>query len=126
MSSTVQKTVQKKATTPSRAAARVHSIPAWLTGKEFKGEFEVGAARHNLVYTPSRGELAGEKLVLVGLLAVSGPGGRSHKHQNFRITLLANQGGIGPAPSRHHHHDLHGVAGVPQDATANHAGEHQS
>ncbi|MEK6321059.1 MAG: hypothetical protein AABN33_05190 [Acidobacteriota bacterium] len=88
---------------PSRAP-RVHSVPAMLRGRHFKGSFEVGGSSYELTYAPARASLAGRRLHLQGRLTVKDSRGQTRTRDRVRGTLVGTQGGIGTAPPRRQEH----------------------
>ena len=95
---------QASAKTGTKAAAKVHSIPAMLRGRTFSGRFEVGGASYICTYSPETAAVAAGKLQLTGHLSVTDgrPNARvtPHSARSIQATLLATQGGIGTAPPR--------------------------
>lgn len=79
----------------------LHSIAAMQRARKFEGSFEVANIKYSFSYLPKRAALNANKLQLVGIFSVSGPGDRSSRTINdVKATLLAIQGGIGTAPQR--------------------------
>ena len=79
---------------------RLYSIPAWLDGRVFSGNFSLGSVDYKLVYAPSRAEAINNKLQLTGRLRVTGGRGRDRTLDSVRATLASTQGGIGTTPAR--------------------------
>jgi hypothetical protein len=79
---------------------KIHSVPALLVERRFRGSFDVSGARYKLDYMPQRAEAVGGKLQLVGRLTLSGPQGQSRSREAVRATLEGTQGGVGAAPIR--------------------------
>jgi hypothetical protein len=79
---------------------RVHSIPAVLRGKQFKGSFEVGGSRYEFSYAPAKASTVGRRLQLQGRATVKDARGQARTRDQVRAMLIATQGGIGTAPTR--------------------------
>lgn len=88
---------------PSRAP-RLHSVPAMLRGRLFKGSFEVDGLSYELTYTPGLASVAGRRLQLQGRLAVKDSRGQTRTRERVRATVVGTQGGIGNAPPRRQEH----------------------
>lgn len=84
---------------PSQAT-RVHSIPAVLRGKQFKGSFEVGGSSYQFIYAPAKASIANSRLQLLGPATLKDARGQTRTRDQVRATLIATQGGIGAAPTR--------------------------
>jgi len=83
-----------------RGGLKIHSVPALLVERRFRGSFDVQGARYQLDYAPRHAEVVGGKLQLVGRLTLSGPQGQSRSREAVRATLEGTQGGVGAAPIR--------------------------
>ena len=79
---------------------RVHSIPAVLRGKQFKGSFEVVGSRYEFSYAPAKASTVGRSLQLQGRATVKDARGQARTQDHVRATLIATQAGIGTAPTR--------------------------
>ncbi|MEK6405787.1 MAG: hypothetical protein AABN34_02360 [Acidobacteriota bacterium] len=88
---------------PSRTP-RLHSVPARLRGRQFKGSFEVGGSSYELTYAPARASVAGRRLQLQGRLTVKDSRGQTRTGERVRATVVGTQGGIGTAPPRRQEH----------------------
>lgn len=84
---------------PSRAS-RVHSVPARLRGRHFKGSFEVGNSSYELTFAPSSASVVGRRLQLQGRLTIRDSRGQARTRERVRGTVVGTQGGIGTAPPR--------------------------
>jgi hypothetical protein len=84
----------------SAGAARLHSVAALLKERAFEGSFEAGGKVFAFTYSPSKAELAGRRLVLLGRLAIKNARGEVRVRDRVRALLAAVQGGIGAAPPR--------------------------
>ena len=84
---------------PSRGT-RVHSVPAMLQGRQFRGSFEIGGSSYELVYAPASASVVGRRLQLQGRLTVKDSRGEIRTRERVRATLVGTQGGIGTAPPR--------------------------
>lgn len=83
-----------------RRALKLHTVHALLKERRFEGGFELRGAKHGLVYSPSRAEVAGGKLRLRGKLAVTDARGRTRSVDDVSAVLASTQGGIGGGPPR--------------------------
>ncbi len=84
---------------PARGA-RLHSIPAVLRGRHFKGSFEAGGSSYEVVYAPTLASVVGRRLHLQGRLTVKDARGQTLSRNQVRSRVVGIQGGIGAAPSR--------------------------
>ena len=88
---------------PSRGP-RLHSVPAILRGRQFKGGFEVGGSSYELTYAPASASVVGRRLQLQGRLTVKDSRGQTRTRERARATMVGTQGGIGTAPPRRQEH----------------------
>jgi hypothetical protein len=79
---------------------RLHSMPAVLRGKYFKGSFEVGGATYEFTYAPAKASVVGRRLQLQGRLTVNDARGQTRARDQVRATIVGAQGGIGVGPRR--------------------------
>jgi hypothetical protein len=82
---------------PKRAVT-VHSIAALSEGRDFVGRFDVSGQHYEFTYSPVKAEIAGNKLVLVGKMTITGADGKPHSRPGIRAVLASTQGGIGSPP----------------------------
>lgn len=83
---------------------RLHSAPAMLRGRQFKGGFETGGSSYELTYAPSSASVVGRRLQLQGRLTVKDSLGQTRTRERVRATMVGTQGGIGAAPPRRQEH----------------------
>lgn len=88
---------------PSRGP-RLHSVPAMLRGRYFRGNFEVGGSSYELTYAPASASVVGRRLQLQGRLTVKDSRGQTRTRERVRATVVGTQGGIGTAPPRRQEH----------------------
>jgi hypothetical protein len=79
---------------------RLHSIGGVLRERNFAGQFDLSGSSYKFIYAPSKAELSGKKLHLIGRLEITGPRGQTRATDNVRMRLVSAQGGIGAAPIR--------------------------
>lgn len=77
---------------------RLYSVHTLLRQREFTGTFEVGPSHYTLSYSPSSAEIAENRLVLRGKLAITGPDKTERSRDGVRATLASSQSGLGAAP----------------------------
>jgi hypothetical protein len=93
----------RRASDANRAAKgmpKIHSVHALLKGRQFAGSFDVFDSNYELVYEPSRAEVAGGKLEMRGRLTVIDSKGRARASEQVLATLEGTQGGLGASPVR--------------------------
>ena len=83
---------------------RLHSVPAMLRGRQFKGGFEVGGSSYELTYAPASVSVVGRRLQLLGRLTVKDSRGQTRMRERVRAKVVGIQGGIGAAPPRRQEH----------------------
>lgn len=88
---------------PSRGS-RLHSLPAILRGRQFKGGFEIGGLSYELAYAPARASVVGRRLQLQGRLTIKDSRGQTRSRERVRAMVVGTQGGIGTAPPRRQEH----------------------
>src|SRR2546422_6504791 len=88
---------------PSRGP-RLHSVPAMLRGRQFKGAFDIGGSSYDLTYAPSSASIVGRRLKLQGRLTVKDARGQTRTRERVRATVVGTQGGIGTSPPRRQEH----------------------
>jgi hypothetical protein len=81
-------------------AARLHSIAALLTERQFTGSFDVAGSTYKFIYAPGRAEIADGRLHMLGRFAVTGPRGNTRTLEEVRARLASTQGGLGTSPAR--------------------------
>src|SRR5215216_4681873 len=82
------------------AGRRLHSIGGVLKKRDFAGSFSVAGASYKFTFIPSRAELSGAQLQLLGRLEITDPRGATRTRDNVIARLVSAQGGIGAAPIR--------------------------
>jgi hypothetical protein len=119
-----QKGSKKQRGTTGRAGRatgrRLHSIGAVLKQRDFAGSFSVAESSYKFVFIPSRAELSGAQLQLLGRLEITGPRGATRTRDNVIARLVSAQGGIGVAPIRRQV-----LVGGVSESTASSSGQQQ-
>lgn len=100
--------------TSGATTRKLHSVHSLLIGREFKGEIEVGKARHTFTYSPISASVANGKLELTGHFTVKAAG-QVRKTENVKATLLATQGGLTTAPQAPRGIELTLLGKIPTD-----------
>src|SRR5438128_5318266 len=83
------------------SARKLYSVPVWMQGRVFVGEFELGSKNYQLTFAPSRAEIADKSLRLRGRLIVNNGKAGLPEVKDARATLAGIQGGIGSGPARY-------------------------
>ncbi len=78
--------------------ARLYSIHALPSGRDFSGVIESGRAKYQFTFSPQTAAIVDRKLVLAGSVTVMAPKGGKRSIDKVQATLLATQGSAGPPP----------------------------
>jgi hypothetical protein len=78
--------------------ARLYSIHALPSGRDFSGVIESGRAKYQFIFSPQTAAIVDRKLVLAGSVTVKAPKGGKRSIDKVQATLLATQGSAGPPP----------------------------
>jgi len=84
--------------TKSQKIARLYSIHALPSGREFSGVIEAGRAKYQFNFSPRAATVVDRKLVLTGSVTVKAPKGGKRTIDKVEAKLLATQGSAGPTP----------------------------
>jgi hypothetical protein len=76
--------------------AKLYSIHALPSGREFSGVIEAGRAKYQFNFSPRNAAIVDRKLVLAGSVTVKAPSGGKRTVNKVEATLLATQGSAGP------------------------------
>jgi hypothetical protein len=77
---------------------KLHSIHALPSDRDFTGVIEAGRAEYQFTFSPVNARVEKSKLVLTGVVTVSGRNGRKYQTKDVTATLLASQGSASAAP----------------------------
>jgi hypothetical protein len=77
---------------------KLHSIHALPSDRDFTGVIEAGRAKYQFTFSPVNAQVEKSKLVLTGVVTVSGRNGRKYRVKDVTATLLASQGSAYAAP----------------------------
>jgi hypothetical protein len=84
--------------TKSQKIAKLYSIHALPSGRDFAGVIEAGTAKYQFNFSPRTAAIVDRKLVLAGSVTVKAAKGGKRMVDKVEATLLATQGSAGPTP----------------------------
>jgi hypothetical protein len=85
-------------TKSGKKMAKLYSIHALPSGREFSGVIEAGTANYQFNFSPTTATIVDRKLVLAGSVTVKAPKGAKRTVDKVEATLLATQASAGLTP----------------------------